>query len=177
MAFSITNFITNMPVDGARPNLFEIVFPALNGSAKFSFRAKATSIPGSSIGVAPVFYFGRQIKFAGDRSFDPWTVSILSDEDDYSIGPRSALETWMASLKTHQSNQRVSNFVQPDIYMKDAEIIHYGKAGGVIATYKMIQAFPIDISPVTLDWGNNDTIEEFSATFAYQYWTNDVVNN
>lgn len=174
MAFSITNFITNMPVDGARPNLFEIIFPAVSGTV-FTFRAKATSIPGSSIGVAPVFYFGRQVKFAGDRSFDPWTVSIISDEDDYSTGPRAALETWMANLKTHQSNLRSTNFVQPLNYMKDADIIHYGKAGNKIARYKMIQAFPIDISPVTLDWGNNDTIEEFSATFAYQYWTNGVV--
>lgn len=177
MAFSIQKFITNMPVDGARPNLFEISFPYIDGSKKFSFRAKATTIPGSTIGVAPVFYFGRQVKFAGDRTFDPWTVTIISDEDDYTSGPRSILELWMGSLKTHESNLRATGFIQPDLYMKDADIIHYGKAGGEIARYTMKQAFPIDVSPVTLDWGNNDTIEEFSVTFAYQYWTNDVINN
>jgi len=30
--------------------------------------------------------------------------------------------------------------------------------------------FPIDITPIDLDWGSNDTIEEFTVTFQYQYW-------
>jgi hypothetical protein len=34
--------------------------------------------------------------------------------------------------------------------------------------------FPVDIAPIDLDWGSNDTIEEYSVTFAYQYWTNAV---
>jgi hypothetical protein len=31
--------------------------------------------------------------------------------------------------------------------------------------------FPVDISPIDLDWGTNDSIEEYSVTFAYQYWS------
>lgn len=178
MAFSINQFISNMPLDGARPNLFEISFPMLGAAGQiFSFRAKATAIPGSTIGVAPVFYFGRQVKFAGDRTFDPWTVTLISDEQDFSTGPRAALESWMANLKTHQSNLRTAGYISPNIYMKDASIIHYGKAGTILASYDMIQAFPIDISPVTLDWGNNDTIEEFTVTFAYQYWLNNNIRS
>jgi hypothetical protein len=30
--------------------------------------------------------------------------------------------------------------------------------------------FPIDISEITLDWGDNDSVEEFTVTFAYDYW-------
>jgi hypothetical protein len=30
--------------------------------------------------------------------------------------------------------------------------------------------FPIDISPIELDWGANDSIEEYAVTFAYQWW-------
>jgi hypothetical protein len=31
--------------------------------------------------------------------------------------------------------------------------------------------FPVDVSPIDLDWSTNDQIEEFSVTFSYQYWT------
>jgi hypothetical protein len=31
--------------------------------------------------------------------------------------------------------------------------------------------FPIDISPIEVSWAANDQIEEFSITFAFQYWT------
>jgi hypothetical protein len=33
--------------------------------------------------------------------------------------------------------------------------------------------FPVDVAPIDLDWGSNDSIEEYSVTFAYQYWTSD----
>ena len=31
--------------------------------------------------------------------------------------------------------------------------------------------FPTDLSEITLDWGDNDSIQEFTVTFAYDYWT------
>jgi hypothetical protein len=33
--------------------------------------------------------------------------------------------------------------------------------------------FPIDISPIEVSWAANDQVEEFSVTFAFQYWTSD----
>jgi len=30
----------------------------------------------------------------------------------------------------------------------------------------------VDLSTIELDWGSNDSIEEYSVTFTYQYWTN-----
>lgn len=180
MAFSVQQFISNMLFDGARPNLFQITFdPIIGDAVSFALRAKATQIPGSILGVAPTSYFGRQVKFAGNRTFENWTVTILNDEQDYAVGPRSYLEQWAARLNTHESNKRVSAYNSPYNYMKDATINHFGKDGRVIASYRMIQCFPIDIAPIGLDWAANDTIEEFTVTFAMQYWESqatDVVN-
>jgi hypothetical protein len=30
--------------------------------------------------------------------------------------------------------------------------------------------FPTDVSQIDVDWGSNDTIEEFTVTMAYQWW-------
>ena len=175
MAFNINNFISTMAADGFRPNLFEIQFTDAGGSdvnSSFSVRAKASSIPASTIGTASTFYFGRQAKFAGNRVFSDWTVTVLMDEGDFTIGPRAKLEEWSNSLNTHVGNIRNTLSVAPTAYQKDAFIYLYPKNGtGAIATYKMENCFPIDIGAVNLDWQANDTIAEFQVTFALNFWT------
>ena len=178
MAFNINSFISTMAKDGFRPNLFEIIFADAGGSGtgSFSVRAKASSIPASTIGTASTFYFGRQAKFAGNRVFSDWTVTVLMDEGDFNggtvaAGPRGKLEEWSNKLNYHVANSRGGTSIAPGDYQKNADVILYGKDGTAITTYKMENCFPIDIGAVNLDWQANDTIAEFQVTFALNYWT------
>ena len=52
----------------------------------------------------------------------------------------------------------------------------YDKGGNIIKAYNFIGAFPVDLSPIDLDWGSNDAIEEFSVTLAYQWWETDTTS-
>jgi hypothetical protein len=168
MAFNVNNFINSMAKDGARPNLFEIIFT--DAGQNFTIRARASSLPASSIGMASAYYFGRLAKFAGNRTFADWAVTVLVDEPDFVSGPRAALERWSNSLNAHVANNRSAAYLAPVGYQKDATIIQYGKTGNAIATYLMRGCFPVDVGAMGLDWGANDTISEFSVTFAMQYW-------
>lgn len=82
MAFNIQQFRSEMVGDGARPNLFEVTmqFPAFSGIAnaatKLTFMCKSAQLPGSTVGVVPVSYFGRELKFAGNRVFADWAVML-----------------------------------------------------------------------------------------------------
>jgi len=159
--------------DGARPNLFSCTIPDLtvnvNGETgsevAFNFMCRAAQLPGSTVNSIPVNYFGRELKFSGNRVFSEWTVTIINDED-FKI--RNTFEKWMSSLNSHVSNLR--NLVSPLSYQKDGYVTQYGKAGNVIKEYKFVGLFPIDVSPIELDWSANDSIEEFAVTFAYQWW-------
>jgi hypothetical protein len=174
MTFSVSEFRSNLVGDGARPNLFSVslVFPAitLNGQAagqKTTFMAKAAQLPGSSIGTVTQQYFGRELKFAGNRTFADWTLQIVNDED-FSI--RNALESWMNGINSHAGNLRNSSALSLTNYSVDAIVTQYGKTGNTLKTYKFVGLFPVDIAPIDLNWGSNDEIEEFSATFSYQWW-------
>lgn len=174
MAFNVAEFRANMIGDGARPNLFSVtlVFPtiAANGSAagsKVTFMAKAAQLPGSTLGTVPVYYFGREMKFAGNRSFADWTLTIINDED-FTI--RNSLESWMNAISSNTGNIRNSSAVNASQYTVDAVVTQFGKAGQQLKQYKFVGMFPIDLAPIDLDWGSNDVMEEFSTTFAYQYW-------
>jgi hypothetical protein len=180
MAFNVAEFRANMVGDGARPNLFAVslVFPTgvangVGAGQKVTFMAKAAQLPGSTIGMITVPYFGRELKFAGNRTFADWTLQIINDED-FTIS--NAVESWMNMINSHAGNVRAAGAVNPSNYSVDAEVIQYGKNGEELKRYKFVGMFPQDVSPIDLDWGSNDSIEEFSVTFAYQFWETDTTS-
>lgn len=179
MVLRVDNFRTALKQDGARPNLFncQISFPFQRDlpiqtdqsglRSQFTFMARASQLPGSTVNYVSQFYFGRELKFAGNRSFPEWTVTVVNDEN---FAIRDRLEKWMSGLNSHVENLRDSGFTGPTQYQGDGSITQYGKQGNVLKKYKFIGMFPIDISPIEVDWGSNDTIEEYAVTFAYQWW-------
>ena len=180
MAFNVAEFRANMIGDGARPNLFSVslVFPtiAANGSVagqKVTFMAKSAQLPGSTIGTVPVYYFGREMKFAGNRTFADWTLTIINDED-FTI--RNSIESWMNAINSNAGNVRNAAALNSTGYNVDAQVTQYGKTGQELKKYKFVGMFPIDLAPIDLDWGSNDSIEEFTTTFAYQYWESDTTS-
>jgi T4-like virus tail tube protein gp19 len=181
MAFNVAEFRSNLIGDGARPNLFQVnlQFPVISGkdiattSKKISFLARAAQLPGSTVGTVPVYYFGRELKFAGNRTFADWTLQIINDED-FSI--RKSLEAWLNAVNSHTGNLRSSSAVSPSSYTTDASVTQFGKTGDALKTYNFVGMFPIDVAPIDLDWSSNDSIEEYSVTFAYQYWESDTTS-
>ena len=173
MAFNVSDFKQQMAGDGARPNLFKV---SINGASGYwegdnddYFFIRATSIPGATIGAVTVPFFGREVKFAGNRTFADWTVTVINDEN-FSV--RERLESWMNKINGHTSNLRVGETTG---YFGTAIVTQMGKglsqSNASLRNYTFQKLFPVDLSEITLDWGDNDSIEEFTCTFAYDYWT------
>lgn len=174
MAFRVQEFRASMNYDGARPNLFqcELTFPGIasvsGAQQQFTFMARAAQLPGSTVNQISQFYFGRELKFSGNRQFPEWTVTIINDED---FRIRDAFERWLSGLNSHVGNLRAPPFTKGDAgYQQDGFVTQFGKTGDVIKRYKFVGLFPVDVSPIEVDWGANDTIEEYAVTFAYQWW-------
>jgi hypothetical protein len=177
MAFNVTEFRANLVGDGARPNLFQVTmtFPTytqdgVSAGQALTFLAKTAQLPGSTLGTVPVYYFGREMKFVGNRSFADWSITIINDEN---FKVRRAFESWMNSINSHATNLRNGAATTPTSYSVDAKVEQFDKAGNVIKSYKFIGAFPVDLNPIDLDWSSNDSIEEFGVTLAYQWWESD----
>ncbi len=175
MGFDVNNFRTSLIGDGARPNLFDVQlqfpnFISVGGIAaqKSSLLVKAAQLPGSTIGTAPLFYFGRQVPLAGNRTFSAWTIQIINDED-FSI--RNAFEQWINGINDPIGNVRnpAANVVDGG-YGVDAQVNQYSKTGDIIKQINIVGMFPVDVAPLDLDWGQNDTIQEYAVTLEYQYW-------
>ena len=180
MVFNISEFREQFRGDGARPNLFYVTIndksPFWGGSKGFQFFCRASQIPGMTQGVVPVNYMGRQVKFAGNKTYADWTVTMLNDEN---YAHRAQFENWLNAINGAETNVRgggsephslsyVSNIVVNQL----SKMGDQGQPGAqYVRSYTLASAFPTDISPITLDWGDNDTIEEYTVTFSFDFFT------
>lgn len=165
MAFNINEIKSQLTFGGARQNLFQVRLSNPGNSVadlKSPFLIQAASLPASNLGTIQVPYFGRFIKLAGDRIFDPWAVTVMNDED-FLI--RNALEEWSNKINRFQGNVR-----ELINYKSDAEVVQYAKDGTEIRTYKFVGLYPSVIGAIELGWDQNDAIEIFPVEFQYDYW-------
>ena len=187
---SITNFRDRLVGGGARPNMFEvnITLPEqVQGLGDISqdmrFLVKAAEIPAANIGNIPVPFRGRVLPVAGDRTFDPWTVTIINDAQ---FNIRDAMEQWSNLINDLQFDV---GDINPADYQTKAEVFQLsrqsqgsggqssGKGGEIIQTlrtYNFEGIYPNAVSSIPLDYGATDQIEEFQVTFNYLFWTSEL---
>ena len=182
---NIQEFRSRMTGGGARSNLFEveITFPDGLGineslvSDKVPFLVKAAEIPASNLGNIPVPYRGRVLPIAGDRTFDPWTVTVINDTD-FLI--RDAMEKWSNSINDIQTAQGQIN---PEEYQTSARVFQKSRLGEGpgdtekdLRIYKFEGIYPNVVSSIPLDFGATDQIEEFQVTFNYLFWETEATS-
>ena len=175
MAFNIADFQEALADQGARPNLFEMTLtvPSIPTVVNTNFQrlCKTAQIPGSTIGVVEVQYFGRPVKMPGNRTFENLTTTIINDEG---FKLRHALEKWMSFLNTHEGNVSTTAGGAALAYTGTLTLQQYSRDGlADINPYKFNRCWPVNVAPIDLDWGTNDTIEEFTVEWAYDWWSSD----
>ena len=131
----VDDFKAKLTGGGARPNLFKatINFPAYaGGDSEFtSFMVKGAGLPASVIANIDIPFRGRQLKIAGDRTFEPWTITVINDSE---MRVRNSFETWMNGINEHVNNTGLQN---PTDYQADMIVEQLGKDGSVTKTYTL----------------------------------------
>ena len=173
---TITDFRSKLTGGGSRSNLFEVSIPDFPtdtniGERDVEFLVKAAEIPAANLGNIPVPYRGRVLPVAGDRTFDPWTVTIINDTD---FVIRDAMEKWSNSINDLQTAQ---GSINPEVYQRSAfvkQLSREGSAPGdpekLLRQYNFEGIYPNVVSSIPLDFGATDQIEEFQVTFNYLFY-------
>ena len=180
---SIVDFRSRLKGGGARSNLFEVQMsfpdfakPVNEALNDIPFLVKAAEIPASNIGNIPVPFRGRILPIAGDRTFDPWTVTIINDTN---FRLRDVMERWSDGINDIQTAQGT---IDPETYQQTAKVLQLsrGKSSNkkitsaadipVLREYDFIGIYPNVVSSIPLEHGATDQIEEFQVTFNYLYY-------
>ena len=184
---SIDSFKSRLVQGGARPNLFgvEMDFPSGVGifdeeieNTRHRMMIKGAQLPASNIAEVVVPFRGRQLKVAGDRRFDPWTITIINDGD---FRLREAFERWSNFIIKVSDG---SGTINPSAYFSDWIVNQLGRASTdlnvrgensgatlpVLRRYQMHGCWPSQVSPIELSYDTADVIEEFQVTLQVQWW-------
>ena len=184
---TLDSFKGRMIGGGARPNLFEceLYFPEaaipLDTSRsqltdRARFLVKAANLPASNVSAINIPFRGRNLKVAGDRTFDIWTITVINDVD---FGIRTAFERWMNLINKHEDNAGLTN---PTAYQRDMFVRQLGRSGisgttpssdtqvPVLKQYRFYGTFPTNVGAIDLSYDQSDTIEEFTVDLQVQWF-------
>ena len=203
MAKSISDFKSYLKKGGARPNLFlvRLNFPSqlnqvadignitssANLTTQAEFMVKTAQIPASNIGTIEVPFRGRMLKVAGDRTFEPWSVTVVNDGN---FEVRKAFETWSRGINALTENVSQLGYGADGgaSYCVDMTVFQLSRDGqtpnrtpanpntsgvdgmDVIRAYKFYDAWPSAVSSIDLSFEANDQIEEFTVEFQYNFF-------
>ena len=176
---TISDFKGALIGGGARPNLFEVELTTLPAgiawnSSNFSYMCKAATLPASNIANIDIPFRGRIFKVAGDRTIDPWTVTIINDEN---FNLRNAFEEWTDLIAKLENNMGATD---PEAYMVNAKVYQLGRgstpnaksnsgtANSVLKEYEFYNIWPSTVAAIDLSYDSTDTIEEFTVDFQVQ---------
>ena len=167
-----------------RPNLFSVFhkFPSVGGlnvgeKDLPTYLCKSAALPASTVGTVELPFRGRVIKVPGDRTFESWTATFYMD-DAFEL--RGAYEKWVELTNTVDANTASANMTD---VLKDITVTQMDKFNGSatgfanIREYRLVSAFPVSVSQVSIAYDNNDSYEEFDVEFAYQYFETGIGSN
>ena len=174
---TISGFVAQMQGGGARPNQFrvELTFPAFVGSVATAagqaaqFLCRATTLPASTVEDITASYRGRPVHFAGERTFQPWSVSVFNDTN-FLI--RNVMETWTNGILNYSATNGI---MRPSDYQVDMTVYQLDRNDSVIKSYKFYNTYPVSVGQIALDFEQNNQIELFDVEFVYNYFIPDRI--
>jgi hypothetical protein len=172
----INNFLSEFHSDNgyALPSRYEVIItsPGAGDARKVSMRCEALDLPGRSLntsldsnmyGIAPEIVDG--ITFGGTLAM---TFQASSDLEE-----RVFFESWqeMAWDKGTWNVKYYKDYIKEiEIYVLDVKNTRrYG--------IKLMECFPKEIGPTSLDWGPAGDIIKIPVTMQYKYWDTLDINN
>ena len=182
MAFTPSTFKSNLAAagGGARPALYEVKINygqsasnSVSLSGAQTLLVKAAALPASNIAPLPVNYAGRAYKWAGFRTYDNWTVTVINDED---FAIRNQMTEWMRYLSGQFDGLRDSIYGDPSTgngtwYDGSGSVQQVSTSGSTVGPkYEFSNLWPTELGEIAVDW-SSDAMQEYTIGFCYDHWT------
>ena len=192
------NIVAGEAGDLARNNLYSIeIFPPAGsvggGSAKrfgnfytgptlakrvksLSYMAKNVTIPGKSVGTIDAKRFGPIYKVANDLIIDTVSMTFMCSAD---YVEHRYFDGWLSGIMGYiepgtgasdGGNRQLYTLSYYEDYVGQVNIIPLDRQGGAAANIQLMQAYPQNVGPIEMAWGDTGEIANFTVTWAFKDW-------
>ena len=170
MTGSINDFRTSFTKDVARPSRFDVQFPLpvkllmyYNTAQSLSFRCETAELPSVSFGTIYQKIYGPIEKYPNQIMYNDSSFTFIVSDD---MSEKKFFDGWMQLINPNSTY----DFGYKGDYSTTIQVNQYDVTGALTYSVSLIEAFPISVNQLDLDWSNVDSHHKLSVVFAYKSW-------
>jgi len=178
MAANIREFLANFDKGFARPSRYDINIPIpfdlwplyLSTTRNLTFRCEMSEMPGRTLGTTERKIGSAPIeKFPYQSIYNDVSMTFIVSRD---MSEKLFFDQWQEYINpssTYNFNYKVN-------YASDIGITQYNDNNEVTYRAVLVDAFPIVVNQLDLDW-SNEGYHKLTVTFAYTKWQEATIDS
>jgi hypothetical protein len=170
MPGSMTEFLASFKTDLARPARFDVQIPVplklimyRNLGERLSFRCENAELPSRTFATTERKIYGPTEKHPYLTTYNESTFTFMVSDD---MMEKKFFDAWMNLINPKST----FNLAYKMDYATPITVNQYDVSGKKSYSITMIDAFPISVNQLDLDWSNESSHHKLSVTFAYHTW-------
>ena len=128
-----------------------------------SLRCESAVLPGRTLATSDLRIYGPSEKFPYQSTYEDVSLTFIVTG---SMIEKTLFDNWLNQINPQNS----WNFNFKEDYVTDITITQYDQSDNEIHIVNLIEAFPIAVNQLDLDWGSDAAYHKLTVTFAYTYW-------
>lgn len=170
MAGSINEFKSSFKTDFARPARFDVQIPVplrllahRNASKTLTFRCENAELPSVTLATTERKIYGPAEKIPYLTTYNDSTFTFICSDD---MKEKQLFDAWMDLINpssTYDMSYR-GDYVTP------ITVTQYDVRNRPSYSITLVDAFPVSVNQLDLDWSNENTHHKLSVVFAYYRW-------
>jgi hypothetical protein len=171
MAGSISDFKSSFS-ELARPSRFDVSIPVpltlilyVSSARSLTYRCENAQLPGRTFGVAEQKFGSNPVeKYPNMTTYNDIDLTFIIDDD---MNQKVFFDAWLNFINPNYNY----NFRYKGDYATTITINQYDVTNSLSYSVDLIDAFPISMNQMDLDW-SSDGNHKLNVTFAYTQWKN-----
>jgi hypothetical protein len=153
-----------VPLDEAFPSVIDFT-PNI---ATEQLKIVSASLPQASVGTISVPYRGRVLNFAGDREYQPWSITVYDDNNSQNLW--QAFHSWKEALDGHVTHEVKDADFAYEKLKTNWVVQHLDLNGGnILRQIKLVGCWPEQVGGISLAMNQTDQAL-FQVSLRYDYF-------
>ena len=170
MTAQISNFLASLTTDMARPARFNVMIPIpikliawRNIARTLSFRCENADLPSITLATTERKIYGPTEQQPYLRTYNTSSMTFMVTE---SMEEKKFFDAWVELINpssTYDTNYK-SDYITP------ITVNQYNVNDQIVYSVTLVDAFPVSVNQLDLDWSNETSFHKLVVTFAYHTW-------
>ena len=138
----------------------------LDTASKLRFLCDSATLPGISFQTEEARTYGAIVKTPYVTLYEDFQLGFICTGN---MKERLFFDDWFSTINDPRTND--FNYVQD--YSSTITVKQFNENAKRTYFIKFLNAYPIAMQPLEVNWASNDTIHRLNITFAFRIWVND----